>query len=145
MIKALHSIGYEVDIIKEKKGLDARRISALRFNFKEIKQDDTNQVAPTLTKENDAFIRFKNRIKTLNKDKTNPTITPTIKNANNKPIQANNEVLNKFENIVLTSPKYFDYVIKSVSKGSLYYEIKAFCDLKKKHELTKLVWLFGCG
>ncbi|GAA9276934.1 hypothetical protein TH0213_14730 [Helicobacter pylori] len=31
MIKALRSIGYEVEIIKEKKGLDARRISALRF------------------------------------------------------------------------------------------------------------------
>ncbi|WP_164870082.1 hypothetical protein, partial [Helicobacter pylori] len=73
MIKALHSIGYEVEIIKEKKGLDARRISALRFNFKEIKHDATNQVAPTLTKENDAIIRFKNSAKTLNKDKTNLT------------------------------------------------------------------------
>ncbi len=59
MIKALNSIGYEVEIIKEKKGIDARRISALRFNFKEIKQDGTNQVPPTLTKENDAIIRFK--------------------------------------------------------------------------------------
>ncbi|GAA7927859.1 hypothetical protein COL401_14660 [Helicobacter pylori] len=67
MIKALHSIGYEVEIVKEKKGIDARRISALRFNFKEIKHDATNQVAPTLTKENDAIIRFKNIAKTLNK------------------------------------------------------------------------------
>ncbi|GAA9276935.1 hypothetical protein TH0213_14750 [Helicobacter pylori] len=99
-----------------------------------------NQVeTPTLTKENDAIIRFKNRAKTLNKDKASPTITPTIKNANNKPIQANNKTLNKFENIVLVSPKYFDYTIKSVTKGSLYYEIKAFCGLKKKHELTKLL------
>ncbi|GAA7853831.1 hypothetical protein HpMS178_03690 [Helicobacter pylori] len=47
MIKALRSIGYEVEIIKEKKGLDARRISALRFNFKEIKQDTTNPFNPT--------------------------------------------------------------------------------------------------
>ncbi|WRG09626.1 hypothetical protein FNE29_06650 [Helicobacter pylori] len=139
MIKVLHSIGYEVEIIKEKKGVDARRISALRFNFKEIKHDAANQVAPTLTKENDAIIRFKNSAKTLNKDKANPTITPTIKNANNSEIQTNNEVLNKFENIVLTSPKYFDYTIKSVTKGSLYYEIKAYCDLKKKHELIKLL------
>ena len=139
MIKALHSIGYEVEIIKEKKGIDARRISSLRFNFKEIKHDATNQVAPTLTKENDAIISFKNSSKTLNKDKANPTITPTIENAANKQIQANNEVLNKYENIVLTSPKYFDYTIKSVTKGSLYYEIKAFCDLKKKHELIKLL------
>lgn len=153
MIKALHSIGYEVEIIKEKKGIDARRISALRFNFKEIKQDKTK--LPTLTKENEAgnnpnykptfikenevLIRFKNRAKMLNKDKTNPTIIPTIKNATNKQIQANNERLNKFENIVLISPKYFDYTIKSVIKGSLYYEIKAYCDLKKKHELIKLL------
>lgn len=140
MIKALRSIGYEVEIIKEKKGIDARRISALRFNFKEIKQDTTNQFkTPTPFKENDAIIRFKNSAKTLNKDKANPIITPTIKSANNKLIQANNEILNKFENIVLTSPKYFDYTIKSVTKGSLYYEIKAFCDLKKKHELIKLL------
>ncbi len=62
-----------------------------------------------------------------------------IKSANNKQIQANSETLNKFGNIVLTSPKYFDYTIKSVTKGSLYYEIKAFCDLKKKHELIKLL------
>ncbi len=231
MIKSLHSIGYEVEIIKEKKGIDARRISALRFNFKEIKQDATKQAnattptiikatntrsldclinltykkddklvrlaridkngayykalfeyvgnqggffvpikdydyfmdylllngfikqdksmisevetnqakTPTLTKENDALIRFKNSIKTLNNDKANPTITPTIKNADNKQIQENKEKLAKFENIVLTSPKYFDYTIKSVTKGSLYYEIKAFCDLKKKHELIKLL------
>lgn len=163
MIKALRSIGYEVEIIKEKKGLDARRISALRFNFKEIKQDATKENNPTtppklkqdkpmisevktnqvktLTpfKENDALIRFKNSIKTLNDSKANPTITPTIKNADNKPIQANNETLNKFENIVLTTPKYFNYTIKSVTKGSLYYEIKAYCDLKKKHELIKLL------
>ena len=161
MIKALRSVGYEVEIIKEKKGLDARRISALRFNFKEIKQDatppklkqdnpmvsgvktnqaETNQ-AETLTtfKENDALIRFKNSIKTLNDSKANPTITPTIKNANNKQTQANNEILNKFESIVFTSPKYFDYTIKSVTKGSLYYEIKAFCDLKKKNECIKLL------
>ena len=163
MIKALRSIGYEVEIIKEKKGLDARRISALRFNFKEINQDatkenkpttppelkqdkpmisevKTNQAeTPTLFKENDALIRFKNSIKTLNDSKANPTITPTIKSANNKQIQANKEILNKFENIVLTSSKYFDYTIKSVTKGSLYYEIKAFCDLKKKNECIKLL------
>lgn len=140
MIKALHSIGYKVEIIKEKKGIDARRISALRFNFKGIKQDATNHSKmPTPFKENDALIRFKNSVKTLNKDKANPTITPTIKNANNKQIQANNEKLNKFENIVLTSPKYFDYTIKSVIKGSLYYDIKAYCGLKKKHELIKLL------
>lgn len=163
MIKALRSISYEVEIIKEKKGIDARRISALRFNFKEIKQDATKENNPTtppklkqdkpmisevktnqvktLTpfKENDALIRFKNSIKTLNDSKANPTITPAIKNANNKQIQANNEILNKFENIVLTSPKYFDYTIKSVTKGSLYYEIKAFCDLKKKNECIKLL------
>ncbi|WP_162966006.1 hypothetical protein [Helicobacter pylori] len=147
--------------MKEKKGIDARRISALRFNFKQIKQDATKQAnpttppklkqdkssevktnqakTPTLSKENDALIRFKNALKTLNNDNPNPTITPTIKNANNKQIQANNETLAKFENIVLTSPKYFDYTIKSVTKGSLYYEIKAFCDLKKKHELIKLL------
>ncbi|WP_367689008.1 hypothetical protein [Helicobacter pylori] len=47
MIKALYSIGYEVEIIKEKKGIDARRISALRFNFKEVKQDATKQVKLT--------------------------------------------------------------------------------------------------
>ncbi len=161
IIKALRSIGYEVEIVKEKKGIDARRISALRFNFKQIKQDATKQAnpttppklkqdkssevktnqakTPTLSKENDALIRFKNALKTLNNDNPNPTITPTIKNANNKQIQANNETLAKFENIVLTSPKYFDYTIKSVTKGSLYYEIKAFCDLKKKHELIKLL------
>lgn len=163
MIKALRSIGYEVEIIKEKKGLDARRISALRFNFKEIKQDatkennhitppklkqdkpmisgvKTNQAkTPTPFKENDALIRFKNSIKTLNDSKANPTITPTIKNADNKQIQANNEIRDKFENIVLTSPKYFDYTIKSVTKGSLYYEIKAFCDLKKKNECIKFL------
>ncbi len=93
MIKALHSIGYEIEIIKEKKGIDARRISALRFNFKEIKQAPTppklkqdeamisevktNQSkTPTLTKENDALIRFKNAIKTLAKDKHNPHHNP---------------------------------------------------------------------
>ncbi|MCQ2655481.1 replication initiation protein [Helicobacter pylori] len=104
-----------------------------------ISEVKTNQAdTPTPFKENDAIIRFKNRAETLNKDKANPTIAPTTKNANNKPIQSNNETLNKFENIVLTSPKYFDYVIKSVTKGSLYYEIKAYCDLKKKHELIKL-------
>ena len=47
--------------------------------------------------------------------------------------------MNKFENIILTSPKYFDYKIISAIKGSLYYEIKAYCDLKKKHELIKLL------
>ncbi|GAA9640258.1 hypothetical protein FIM56_06475 [Helicobacter pylori] len=93
---------------------------------------------PTHIKENDAFIRFKNSLKTLGIDNHSPTL-PTIKNANNKQIQANNETLNKFENIVLLSPKYFDYTIKSVTKGSLYYEIKAYCDLKKKHELIKLL------
>ena len=195
MIKALRRIGYEVEIIKEKKGIDARRISALRFNFKEIKQDatkgnnpamphklkqdatkgnnpamphklkqdatkgnnpamphklkqdapmisevKTNQAeTPMLFKGNDAFIRFKNSIKTLNNSKATPTITPTIKNANNTQIQANNEILNKFENIILTSPKHFDYTIKSVTKGSLFYEIKAFCDLKKKNECIKLL------
>lgn len=163
MIKDLQSIGYEVEIIKEKKGLDGRRISALRFNFKEIKQDTakennpttppklkqdkpmissgkTNQAkTPTLFEGNDAFIRLKNIIKTLNDSKANPTTNPTIKNANNKQIQANNKVLNKFGNIVLTSPKYFDYTIKSVTKGSLYYEIQAFCDLKKKNECIKLL------
>lgn len=102
-------------------------------------QNKTNQVPPTLAKENDALTRFKNSIKTLNKANPNPTITPTIKNANNKQIQANNETLNKFENIILTSPKFFDYKIMSVTKGSLYYEIKAYCDLKKKHELIKLL------
>lgn len=163
MIKALRSIGYEVEIIKEKKGLDARRISALRFNFKEIKQDATKETNPTTPSEvkqdnhmisgvktnqvkmptpfkgNDALIRFKNSIKMLNDSKANLTITPTIKNADNKQIKANNEILNKFENIVLTSPKYFDYTIKSVTQGSLYYEIKAFCDLKKKNECIKLL------
>lgn len=163
MIKALRSIGYEVEIIKEKKGIDGRRISALRFNFKEIKQDatkennletlakleqaspmisevKTNQTeTPTPFKENDALIRFKNSIKMLNDSNHNPTIAPTIKNADNKQIQANKEILYKFENIVLTSPKYFDYTIKSVTKGSLYYEIKAFCDLKKKSECIKLL------
>lgn len=163
MVKALRSIGYEVEIIKEKKGLDARRISALRFNFKEIKQDATKEnnpatppklkqdkpmiseteanqnETPTPFKENDALIRFKNSIKKLNGSKANPTITPMIKNADNKQIQANNEILNKFENIVLTSPKNFDYTIKSVTKGSSYYEIKAFCDLKKKNECIKLL------
>ena len=163
MIKALRSIGYEVEIVKEKKGIDARRISALRFNFKEIKQEATKEnnlttarelkqykpmiskvktnqsKTPMLFKGNDAFARFRNSIKTLNDSKANPTITPTIKNADNKQIQANNEVLNKFGNIILTSPKYFDYTIKSVTKGSLYYEIKAFCDLKKKNECIKLL------
>ena len=135
MVKALHSIGYEVEIIKEKKGIDARRISALRFNFKEIKQDTTKHFkTPTPFKENAT-----NSLKTLNKDKANPTIAPTIENATNKQIQANNERLNKFENIILTSPKYFDYKIISAIKGSLYYEIKAYCDLKKKHELIKLL------
>ena len=113
MIKALRSIGYEVEIIKEKKGLDGRRISALRFNFKEIKQDatketntttppklkqdkpmisevktkETNQAkTPMPFKENDALIRFKNSLKTLNGSKANPTITPTIKKADNKQI-----------------------------------------------------------
>ncbi|GAA7720404.1 hypothetical protein JP0160_15070 [Helicobacter pylori] len=91
----------------------------------------TNQSkTPILAKENDALIRFKNRVN---------TITPTDKNANNKQIQANSEALASFENIVLTSPKYFNYTIMAVTKGSLYYEIKAFCDLKKKHETTKLL------
>ncbi|WP_332460021.1 hypothetical protein [Helicobacter pylori] len=87
MIKALSSIGYEVEIIKEKKGLDARRISALRFNFKEIKQDAVKEIkpatplelkqdaamismgkikeikTPTPFKENDALIRFRNSVK----------------------------------------------------------------------------------
>lgn len=231
MIKALHSIGYEVEIIKEKKGIDARRISALRFNFKMIKQDTTKQANPTTptntkatntnsldclinliykkddklvrlaridkngayykawfnyvgdkngffvnikdydyfidylllngfvkqdksmineikpnqvltpiqAKENDALIRFKNSAKTLNKDRANPTITPTIKKADNCEIKADNSDLAKYENIILTSPKYFDYKILSVIKGSLYYEIKAYCDLKKKHELIKLL------
>ena len=139
MIKALRSIGYEVEIIKEKKGIDARRISALRFKFKENDAPINQAKTTTPFTENDAIIRFINSVTTLNKDKTNPTITPTITNANNEPIQANNETLSKFENIVFTSPKYFDYTIKSVTKGSLYYEIKAFCDLKKKHELIKLL------
>ncbi|GAA8793893.1 hypothetical protein BTM145_14970 [Helicobacter pylori] len=92
MVKALQSIGYEVEIIKEKKGLDARRISALRFNYKEVQQDATKESTttpsklkqdgpmisgtktnhaetPTPFKENDAIIRFKNSAKTLNKDK----------------------------------------------------------------------------
>ncbi|GAA7926822.1 hypothetical protein HpBT060_14840 [Helicobacter pylori] len=163
IIKALHGIGYEVEIIKEKKGLDARRISALRFNFKEIKQVKTNQANPSMLpklkqdapmisgaktnqaktptpfKLNDALTRFKDSIKKLNDAKANPTIHPTVKNANNKQIQANNETWSKIENIVLTSPKYFDFKINSVTKGSLYYEIKAFCDLKKKHECIKLL------
>lgn len=163
MIKALRGIGYEVEIIKEKKGLDGRRISALRFSFKKVKQDaakenkptthpklkqgkpmisktKTNQVkTPNLFKENDALNRFRNSIKRLNDIKTNPTITATIKNADNKQIKATNEILHKFEHIVLTSPKYFDYTIKSVIKGSLYYEIKAFCGLKKKNECIKLL------
>ncbi|GAA6792768.1 hypothetical protein HpHCM62_09480 [Helicobacter pylori] len=105
-----------------------------------ISEVKTNQAkTPMLFKGNDALIRFKNSIKKLNDIKANPTITPTIKNANNKQIQANNEILNKFENIILTSPKYFDYTIKSVTKGSLYYEIKAFCGLKKKNECIKLL------
>lgn len=105
-----------------------------------ISEVKSNQAeTPVPFKENDALIRFKNAIKRLNKDKPNPTITPTVKNANNKQIQANNEILTKFENIVLTSPKYFDYTIKSVTKGSLYYEINAFCDLKKKHEMIRLL------
>lgn len=113
-----------------------------------IKQDKANGVdtgkthqakTPTPFKENDALTRFRNSIKRLNKDTPNPTITPTIKNANNKQIQANNETLNEFENIILTSPEYFDYKIISVTKGSLYYEVKAYCDLKKKHELIKLL------
>ncbi len=100
MIKALHSIGYEVEIIKEKKGIDARRISALRFNFKTIKQAATKQAnlttppklkqdksmmsevktnqakTPIQLKENDALIRFKNNAKTLNKDKATPYHNP---------------------------------------------------------------------
>ncbi|GAA7897685.1 hypothetical protein HpBT039_11030 [Helicobacter pylori] len=153
MAKALQSIGYEVEIIKEKKGLDARRISGLRFTFKNA----TNQAempkpceendaltrirdsVNTLIKENDALTRLHHSANTLNNSKANPTITPTIKDANNKQIQANNEILNKFEDIVLTGPTGFDYTIKSVTKGSLYYEIKAFCDLKKKNEYIKLL------
>ncbi len=119
---------------------DKPMISGVKTNQAKTNQAKTNQAkTPMPFKENDALIRFKNSAKTLNKDKTNPTITPTIKNANNKQIQAKNETLNKFENIVLTSPKYFNYTIKSVTKGSLYYEIKAYCDLKKKHELIKLL------
>ncbi|WP_165517425.1 hypothetical protein [Helicobacter pylori] len=158
MIKALHSIGYEVEIIKEKKGIDARRISALRFNFKEINQNTTKQAKPTTppklkqdkpmiseiktnqvvtnlptpTKENDTLTRFKNSFKSLDISNHSPTIPPTIK-------KAENDDLAKYENIVLTSPKYFDYKIISVTKGSLYYEIKAYCDLKKKHDLIKLL------
>ncbi|BAW68735.1 RepB family plasmid replication initiator protein [Helicobacter pylori] len=87
MIRALQGIGYGVEIIKEKKGLDARRISALRFNFKEIEQDATKEIKPTTPlklkqdapmisvgkinqiktptpfKENDALIRFRNSVK----------------------------------------------------------------------------------
>ena len=152
MIKALHSIGYEVEIIKEKKGIDARRISALRFNFKEINPTKPNQVVvtklpmptkenmaennptnkPMPTKENDALTRFKNALKKLDIAKPSPTIPPTIK-------KAENDDLAKYENIVLISPKYFYYKIISVTKGSLYYEIKAYCELKKKHELIKLL------
>ncbi|WP_231213251.1 hypothetical protein [Helicobacter pylori] len=77
--------------------------------------------------------------KPLNDSKANPAITPTIESANNKQIQANSETLNKFENIVLTGPTHFDYTIKSVTKGSLYYKIKAFCDLKKRYECIKLL------
>lgn len=142
MIKALHSIGYEVEIIKEKKGIDARRISALRFNFKKTNPTKSNQVVtklPTLTKENDALTRFKNALKSLNIIKPSPTIPPTIKKAANSEIKAENDDLAKYENIILTSPKCFDYKIISVTKGSLYYEIKAYCDLKKKHELIKLL------
>ncbi|WQZ75181.1 replication initiation protein [Helicobacter pylori] len=87
---------------------DKAMISGVKTN-----QNDT----PTPFKEDDALTRFKNSAKTLNKNKATPNITPTIKNANNKQIQANNEILNKFENIVLTSPKYFDYVIKSVTQN----------------------------
>ena len=137
-LKYLCSVGIVLNVEKNKSSASKSSL----YNITFYNQNKTNQVVakPTmLTKENDAIIRFKNSVKTLNKDKTNPTITPTIKNANNKPIQANNEILNKFENIVLTSPKYFDYTIKSVTKGSLYYEIKAFCDLKKKHELIKFL------
>lgn len=71
--------------------------------------------------------------------KTKPTITPTLKNAHKVNTEANETELTNFENIVLTSPKHFDYKIISIHKGSLYYEIKAFCDLKKKHELIKLL------
>ena len=158
--RLIKGVGYNLAIIKEKKGIDKRRISALKFKFSEMvnNEDKTNQVitktpmisevatnklnqakTPTPIKENDAITRFKNRFKTPDNAKTSPTITPTPKNADNKPTQANNESLTNFENIVLTSPKYFDYKIISVTKGSLYYEIKAFCDLKKKHELIKLL------
>ncbi|GAA9133999.1 hypothetical protein BTM343_15450 [Helicobacter pylori] len=189
MVKALRSIGYEVEIIKEKKGLDARRISALRFNFRKIEQDAPNggnlttppklkQDAPIISEaeinqaktpthsiKNDfltLLTRFKNgirmlnnsigtpttthtrenannSIRMLNNSKGTPTTTHTRENANNKPIQAKHKILSEFENIVLTSPKYFHYTIKSVTKGSLYYEIKAFCDLKKKNEYIKLL------
>lgn len=159
MIKALRSVGYELEIVKEKKGVDARRISALRFNFKEIKQDAAKENAPatppelkqhkpmisgvktdqtktrTPFRKNDALVRFRNSIKTLN----DSVITPMIKNADNKQIHASKEILSEFEGIVLTSPKYFDYTIKSVTKGSFYYEVKALCDLKKKSECIKLL------
>ncbi|UOR49409.1 hypothetical protein MPF83_01245 [Helicobacter pylori] len=71
MAKALRSIGYEVEIIKEKKGLDARRISALRFNFREIKQD--------ATKENNATTppKLKQDNPMISGVKTNQAKTPT--------------------------------------------------------------------
>ncbi|MGL2443116.1 RepB family plasmid replication initiator protein, partial [Helicobacter pylori] len=133
-LKCLCSVGV---VLKAEKNKASASKSSL-YNIKFYNTSTFNQVVtnpPTLTKENmaennpthkptpfkenDAIIRFKNSDKTLNKDKANPTIIPTIKNANNKPIQANNEKLNKFENIVLTSPKYFDYTIKSVTFGLL--------------------------
>ena len=153
-IKSLCSVGIVLKVEKNKCNASKSSLYNIRFyNTTKFNQFVINPpmlnkenmavtnptYKPTPFKEDDAIIRFKNSVKTLIKDKANPTITPTIKNANNKPIQANNETLNKFENIVLTSPKYFDYVIKSVTKGSLYYEIKAYCDLKKKHELVKLL------
>lgn len=90
-------------------------------------------------KENDALIRFKNAFKTLQNANPNPTITPTIKNAPNSEITADNKQLTNFENIVMTSPKHFDYKIISVTQGSLYYDVKSYCDLKKKHEFIRIL------
>ncbi|MUU54881.1 hypothetical protein F7207_08085 [Helicobacter pylori] len=111
MIKALHSIGYEVEIIKEKKGLDARRISALRFNFKEINTTKFNQFVTklhTLTKEN--MVKTNPTKPTIptkeNMVKTNPT-KPTIPTKENmvktnptKPTipTKENDVLTRFKN-----------------------------------------------
>ncbi len=117
-VKSLKSVGIDLVVTKNKDWNDNRSVFSLGFSYKinkekaptlainqanpttppKLKQDSpiisevkTNQVkTPTPFKENDALIRFKNSIKTLNDSKDNPTITLSLFKESNETFTRDN-------------------------------------------------------